>query len=214
MTVRLVAVFLGWTALATGLVHADNTTQQAPDQFRVKFETSAGDFVIEVTRKWAPIGADHFHRLIEEEFYKDARFFRVVPGFVVQFGINGDPQVQAKWREKTLSDEPVVVSNMRGFVTYAKSRAPNSRTTQLFISLRDNQRLDALGFAPFGEVIEGMDVVDRITAKYGEQAQQPRIQSQGNVYLKDRFPNMDYIKSAVIMKDTADGTVDKAEPVE
>jgi len=212
MPTRLTALLLGCAALATGFVQADDKTEQSPEQYRVKFETSAGDFVIEVTRKWAPLGADHFYRLIKEEFYKDARFFRVVPGFVVQFGINGDPQVQAKWKNINLKDEPVVTSNMRGFVTYAKSSAPNSRTTQLFISLNDNQRLDQMGFAPFGQIIEGMGAVDKITAKYGEQPQQELIQSQGNVYLKDRFPDMDYVKSAVIMQDKAESP--EATPAE
>jgi len=176
---------------------------KAPEEYSVRFETSAGNFTLEVTRKWAPIGADHFYQLIQDKFYDDCRFFRVVPGFVVQFGINGDPSVQRTWRARNLQDEPVVASNMRGYITYAKSSAPDSRTTQLFINLKDNQNLDSIGFSPFGRVIEGMDVVDRITAEYREQAQQGLIQSQGNAYLKSRFPNMDYIKTARIVGDDA-----------
>lgn len=189
-------------ALATcGVIMADEKPTRPPEEYQVKFETSAGDFTLEITRKWAPIGADHFYRLIENKFYDDCRFFRVVPGFVVQFGINGDPQVQKSYRDATLQDEPVVASNMRGFITYAKSSAPNSRTTQMFINLKDNQQLDGLGFSPFGRVVEGMEVVNKITAQYGEQARQGRIQSQGNSYLTSQFPDMDYIKSATIVKD-------------
>jgi len=197
----LKSVFIACVLTTCGAVADDEQPTQPPDKYRVKFETTAGNFVLEVTRKWAPIGADHFYQLIQNEFYKDCRFFRVVPGFVVQFGINGDPQIQKKYKDATLQDEPVVASNMRGFITYAKSREPNSRTTQMFINLKDNQQLDGIGFSPFGRVVEGMDVVDKITAEYGEQAKQGRIQSQGNAYLTSQFPNMDYIKSATIVKD-------------
>ncbi len=150
---------------------------RAPATFRVRFETSAGDFVMEVTRKWAPVGADHFYRLVRQGFYDECRFFRVVPNFVVQFGINGDPRIQEQIGRTTIPDDPVVASNMRGFVTYAKTNAPDSRTTQLFINLADNARLDEMGFAPFGRIVEGMDVVDRITSKYGQSPNQGLIQA-------------------------------------
>ncbi|GAB5442478.1 MAG: peptidylprolyl isomerase [Fuerstiella sp.] len=178
---------------------AASSADQAPDKFRVKFETSAGDFVLEVVRKWAPKGADRFYELVQKDFYKDARFFRVVPNFVVQWGINGDPEVQAKWREAKIADDPVVASNLRGYITFATA-GPGTRTTQLFINLVDNQRLDEMGFAPFGRVVEGMEVVDKITAEYGGAPSQDAIQAQGNAYLKENFPNMDYIKSVKVVK--------------
>lgn len=199
MAVRFTAVVLGGLLSTIVPTQAAEQPQKAPEQFRVKFETTAGDFVMEVHRKWSPQGVDQFHRLIQEEFYKEARFFRVVPGFVVQWGIAGDPKINRKWDNATIQDEPVVASNMRGFVTYAKSSAPNSRTTQLFINLKDNQRLDSMGFSPFARVTEGMDVVEKITAQYGERPKQPLIERQGNAYLKSQFPRLDYIKSAVII---------------
>lgn len=198
MAARFTAVLLGCLLLTGVSVQA---ADQAPERFRVKFETSKGPFVVEVHRKWSPLGADQFYRLIQDKFFNEARFFRVVPGFVVQFGIAGDPEVHRKWDQATIQDEPVVASNMKGFLTYAKSSAPNSRTTQLFINLKDNQRLDGLGFSPFGRVTEGMDVVEKITAEYGERPQQPLIERQGNAYLKQRFPNLDFIKTTVIIPD-------------
>lgn len=178
----------------------------APEKFKVKFETTKGDFVIEVTRKWAPIGADHFHKAITAGFYNECRFFRVIPGFMAQFGINGDPKVQAKWKADNIKDEAVGASNTRGMITYAKSGAPDSRTTQLFISYRDNSRLDRLGFSPFGKVITGMKVVDSLYGGYGEGApngngpSQGLLQQRGNTYLKESFPKLDYIKKATIVK--------------
>jgi peptidyl-prolyl cis-trans isomerase A (cyclophilin A) len=179
---------------------AASAADQAPDKFRVKFETSAGDFVLEVVRKWAPKGADRFYELVQKDFYKDTRFFRVVPNFVVQWGINGDPEVNREWKDATIKDDPVVASNLRGYITFAKKPLPDTRTTQLFINLVDNQRLDEMGFAPFGRVVEGMEVVDKINAEYGGAPSQDAIQAQGNAYLKKNFPNMDYIKSVKVMK--------------
>lgn len=173
--------------------------EKAPDVFKVKFETSAGDFVVEVRRKWAPIGADRFHELVKKEFYKECRFFRIVPDFVAQWGINGDPEIQKKWRDNSIKDDPVVASNLRGFLTYATS-GPDSRTTQLFINLKTNVNLDGMGFAPFGRVIEGMDVVDNLYAGYGGDPDQGKIQSQGTAYLKKEFPKLDYIKSVTLIK--------------
>lgn len=170
----------------------------APDEFGVKLETSQGDIVIVVNRKSAPLGADRFHNAVKQGFYDECRFFRVVPNFVVQFGINGDPKVQTKWREAKIKDDPVKLSNTRGTLTFATA-GPNTRTTQLFISLADNSRLDAMGFAPFGKVIKGMDVVDKLTSKYGQMPQQGQIQSSGNEYLKKNFPDMDFIKKATII---------------
>ncbi len=192
--------FIAFTLCAAAFnVSALRADEKAPDQFKVKFETSAGDFVVEVNRKWAPIGADHFYKAVKADFYKDCRFFRVVPNFMVQWGINGDPAIQAKWRDATIKDEPTVASNQRGYITYAKSGAPNSRTTQLFINFKDNSFLDGQGFAPFGRVVEGMEVVDKINAKYGERPNQGAIQAEGNAYLKKNFPDLDYIKSVELV---------------
>jgi len=170
----------------------------APEKFRVKCETSQGTFVIDVQRKWSPIGADRFHALVKAGYYDECRFFRVVPNFVVQFGMNGDPKTQKKW-DVEIKDDPVVVSNKKGYVTFAKSAKPNSRTTQLFINLRDNAFLDGMQFAPFGVVSEGMDVVLKINSEYGQKPQQGQIQAQGNAYLKKEFPKLDFIKKATIV---------------
>jgi peptidyl-prolyl cis-trans isomerase A (cyclophilin A) len=153
-----------------------------------------------VTRKWSPSGADRFHDAVKKGFYNDCRFFRVLPGFMVQWGINGNPEIQKNWKDAMIQDDPVAVSNQRGFITYAKSGLPNSRTTQLFINYGDNSRLDQDGFAPFGRVISGMEVVDAINPQYREQPDQGAIQAQGNAYLQSRFPNLDYIKSMTLTK--------------
>lgn len=172
---------------------------EAPEKFRVKFETSKGDVVLEVYRDWAPVGVDHFYKAVEEGFYNDVRFFRVVPGFIVQFGINGDPNLQKKWRDINLKDDPVKQSNKQGTVTYATA-GPNTRTTQLFINLNDNAFLDNQGFAPFAKVVEGMDVVEKINAEYGERPDQGAIQQLGNAYLNESFPKLDFIKKASVVK--------------
>lgn len=169
-----------------------------PETYRVKFETSCGDFVVEVQRKWAPKGADRFHELVTAGYYDECRFFRVVPGFVVQWGMNGDPAVYAKWKDREFADDPVVESNLTGMVTFA-TKGPDTRTCQLFINTADNQRLDSQGFAPFGKVIEGMDVVQKINAEYGQSPNQGLIQEQGNEYLKSKFPKLDYIKKASVI---------------
>ena len=167
--------------------------------FKVKFECSNGTFTVEVNPDWAPIGAARFEQLVKEGIFNEARFFRVVPGFVVQFGIPGDPAVAKKWRDATIKDEPVKQTNAVGTLTFAKTGMPNSRTTQLFINLKANTQLDGMGFSPFGKVVEGFEVVKAITAQYGENPDQGMIQAMGNEYLKKSFPNMDYIKSATIV---------------
>ena len=179
-------------------------TQTAPNLFKARFETSKGDFVVEVHRDWAPHGADRFYTLVKNGFYDEARFFRVVSGFMVQFGIHGEPPVAAVWRRQAIKDDPVKESNRRGRVSFATS-GPNTRTTQLFINYGDNSRLDRMGFSPFGQVIEGLDVVDQLYAGYGEGApqgkgpSQARIQQEGNEYLTREFPKLDYVKKTVIV---------------
>jgi peptidyl-prolyl cis-trans isomerase A (cyclophilin A) len=194
--------------LATSLVAQDKAaklktpaqlTEQAPATFKAKFDSSKGPFVIEVHRDWAPVGADRFYNLVKNGFFDDIRFFRVVPNFMVQFGIHGTPAIQSAWRGASLKDDPVKQSNKRGYITFATS-GPNSRTTQVFINFKDNAGLDRQGFAPFGEVVSGMDIVDKINAQYGEQPNQGSIQSEGNVYLNKDFPKLDYVKSATIEK--------------
>lgn len=175
---------------------------QAPATFKAKFETSKGSFVISVTRDWAPIGADRFFNLVRNGFYDDQRFFRVVPGFVVQWGIHGDPQISRFWDDATIKDDPVKASNKRGFITYAKTGMPNSRSTQLFINFGDNARLDTMGFAPFGQVTEGMEIVEKLYSGYQEQptSLQGEMVAKGNAFLAEKFPNLDYIKKASIIE--------------
>ncbi len=174
-------------------------TLQAPGTYRAKFVTSKGTFVVEVNRDWSPKGADRFYNLVKSGFYDNVRFFRVVKGFMVQFGISGTPSVNAKFREAHFPDDAVKQSNKRGFMTFATS-GPDSRTTQVFINYIDNVRLDAMGFTPFGKIVSGMDVVDGLNGKYGEQPSQtqPRIQAEGNSFLDKEFPGLDFVKQAVI----------------
>ena len=177
--------------------------KQAPAEFRVRFTTSRGDFAVLVKRDWAPIGADRFYNLVRMGFYDSNRFFRVVPGFVVQFGLNGDPKVSAPWREARIADDPVKQSNKRGYITYAMA-GPNTRTSQVFINFGDNAALDRQGFSPFGRIISGMEVVDKLNAEYGEGAprgrgpDQGRIQMEGNAYLQRDFGRLDFVKKATI----------------
>jgi peptidyl-prolyl cis-trans isomerase A (cyclophilin A) len=201
--VGLVAVFLVGAVLADeALMQPSALAAKAPDTFQAKFETAKGSFVIEVQRAWAPLGADRFYNLVDSGFYDGVAFFRVVEGFVVQFGIHGDPKVAGVWKTARIADDPVVESNKRGMVTYAKPNRPNSRTTQVFINFADNSRLDSMGFAPFGKVVEGMEVVDSLHKSYGERAaaNQDRIQTEGNDYLKVAFPELDYVKKATIVR--------------
>jgi peptidyl-prolyl cis-trans isomerase A (cyclophilin A) len=180
-------------------------TAQAPDVFFVGFTTTKGDFVVEVHRTWAPDAADRFYNLVKLGFYDDTRFFRAVPDFMVQFGISGDPRVTAKWRHASFTDDPVVESNLRGFVSFARTGQPNSSATQIFICYENHPRLDASGFAPFGKIARGMEVVDDLYKGYGEAApdgtgpDQHRIESDGNAYLDRDFPKLDRILSTRIV---------------
>ncbi|MDO8834819.1 MAG: peptidylprolyl isomerase [Vicinamibacterales bacterium] len=193
-------------AQTAGLKNPAALTETAPASYKVKFDTSAGAFVIEVQRDWAPLGADRFYNLVKAGFYNDCRFFRVIQGFMVQFGIHGDPTVMNTWRGARIGIDPVKQSNKRGYITYAMGGSPDTRTTQVFINFSDNANLDGMGFAPFGKVVSGMDIVDKIYSGYGEGAprgqgpDQGRIQAEGNAYLLKSFPKMDYIKAATIEK--------------
>jgi peptidyl-prolyl cis-trans isomerase A (cyclophilin A) len=179
---------------------AQTTDEQAPPTFRARFETSQGPFVIEVHREWAPIAADRFHTLVRRGFYDGARFFRVLSGFMAQFGLSGDPKVQGEYAASHLMDEPAKQSNLRGFVSFAKESSPNTRYTMVFINYKDNSYLDADGFAPFGQVVVGMEVVDKLYSGYGRTnvPDQRRIKSEGNAYLTAEYPNLDFIKTARI----------------
>ncbi|HWD93943.1 MAG TPA: peptidylprolyl isomerase [Verrucomicrobiae bacterium] len=189
---------------AVDLTQPSKFTEKAPDTFKVRFDTTKGAVTIEVTRSQAPNGADRFYNLVKAGYFKDVAFFRVIPGFMAQFGIHGDPKVSAAWRDANIQDDPVKASNTRGAITFATA-GPNTRTTQLFINLVDNPRLDSMGFAPFGKVVAGMDVVDKLNGEYGEGAPggrgpyQGQVQMEGNNYLKKSFPNLDYIKSATVL---------------
>ena len=204
--------FLQWCGLAaaTALASWGQTkppaqADTAPATFRVKLETSKGDFVVEVKKALAPEGAERFYLLVKRGFFDSARFFRVVRGFVVQFGMNGDPKVQALWSNAVIKDDPVKGSNKRGSITFAM-RGPNTRTTQVFINLEDNTQLDSMGFAPFGQVVEGMKVVERLYSAYGDipprgSGPDPQqISVRGNEYLEQRFPRLDYIKAARVLE--------------
>ena len=176
---------------------------QAPDSFRARFSTTKGDFVIAVHRAWAPLGADRFYNLVRSGFYDGVRFFRVLPGFMAQFGIHGDTAVTSAWREQRIQDDPVRRTNVRGMVTFATA-GPGTRTTQIFINYGNNDRLDGMGFAPFGQVVEGMEVVDKLYGAYGEGAprgrgpDQFRLNVEGEKYLARQFPKLDKITKATV----------------
>ena len=183
---------------AMNLSDPNTMKAKAPDVFKAKITTTKGDVIIQVNRGWAPIGADRFYNLIRANFFKDASFFRVIPGFMVQFGIPARPDLAAVWERARLIDDRTLQSNKRGTLTFATA-GPNTRTTQLFINYGNNTFLDAQGFAPFGEVVEGMEVVDKIFSGYGETPNQGAIQAQGKAYLDKNFPNLDHIVSTTIM---------------
>ena len=182
----------------TSLLNPASLKLKAPAVFKVRFTTSAGDFVVEVHRDWAPNGADRFYNLVRYGYFTNAAFFRVVPGFVVQFGLSANPAVNKVWKDAKIQDDPVKQSNKRGYLVFA-SAGPNTRTTQLFINFADNPRLDSMGFAPFGMVTEGMEAVAKIFPAYGESPQQDLIEDQGDAYLKANFRDIDRIKTARII---------------
>ena len=187
------------------LLNPSLANAKAPAQFRVKFETTKGDLVVQVTRASAPLGADRFYNLVKMGFFNDAAFFRVLDGFMAQFGIHGNPKVSGKWESARINDDPTRESNLRGAISFATA-GPNTRTTQMFINFGDNRTLDSRGFAPFGKVVEGMTVVDQLYKGYGEGApggggpRQDLIQSQGNSYLRAQFPKLDFIKRTSLVK--------------
>jgi peptidyl-prolyl cis-trans isomerase A (cyclophilin A) len=192
-------------ARAGDLSNPASLNEKAPAVYQAKFDTSKGAFVVEVHRDWAPNGADRFYNLVKNGFYNDVRFFRVLEGFMAQFGINGDPSLSAVWRDANIKDDPVKVSNGRGTITFATA-GPNTRTTQVFINFGDNAGLDGQGFSPFGKVVSGMDVVDSLYGGYGEGAprgagpDQGQVQAQGNAYLQQDYPKLDYVKTATIVQ--------------
>lgn len=184
------------------LLHPETLNETAPAIYRAKFTTTKGDFVMEVARAWAPIGADRFYNLVKNGFFTDAAFFRVIPNFVVQFGISATPEVSKAWKDASIQDDPVKQTNLRGSVTFA-SAGPNTRSTQLFVNLVDNARLDRVGFAPIGTVVDGMDVIDKLYSGYSESPEQPRIMNEGKAYLDETFPQLDRINTAVIVDPVA-----------
>ena len=176
---------------------------QAPDQFKVRFSTTKGDFVLDVTRSWAPRGVDRLYNLLSIGYFEDIAFFRVIDGFMAQFGISGDPEITKAWGNARITDDPVKESNLRGYLSFATS-GPDSRTTQMFINYQDNARLDSMGFSPVGKVVEGMEVIDSLYSEYGEGGprgkgpHQGLLRAQGNNYLQQQFPELDYIKNTTI----------------
>jgi peptidyl-prolyl cis-trans isomerase A (cyclophilin A) len=193
------------SAARPSLLKPSSLNEQAPATFKAKFTTTKGDFVVEVTRAWGPLGADRFYNLVKNHFYDGAAFFRVLPGFVAQFGLSGKPEISRVWASATFKDDPVTQSNLAGFLTFATAGA-NTRTTQVFINLADNQALDGMGFSPFGKVVEGMDVVQKFYSDYGEgppdgKGPDPsRIMNVGKAYLDKSFPLLDSVKTAVIVQ--------------
>lgn len=187
----------------TALLNPASLTEQAPATYRARFKTTRGDFVIEVQRDWAPLGADRFYNLVKAGYYIDTRFFRVIKGFMAQWGIHADPQISSAWREMRITDDPVKQSNKPGFISFATG-GPNTRTTQVFINYADNSNLDQMGFSPFGRVTSGMDVVENLFGDYGEGAPrgrgpfQGRLQSEGEAYLAKEFPSLDRVLDTTI----------------
>ena len=200
LAVALVAPSMA--AAQPSLKNPASLNEKAPATYKVKLDTSAGPIVIEVHRDWAPLGADRFYNLVKNGFYDGTRFFRVLPGFMAQIGMNGDPAIQKAWGRANFNDDPVKQSNKRGYVTFAKTSAPNSRSAQVFINFVDNAFLDPQGFAPFGQIVTGMDVVDKLYTGYGRDnvPDQGRITSEGNAYLNKEYAKLDYVKTATIVK--------------
>lgn len=193
-------------ALLTACARKPAADPPAPATYRVLLQTTKGDVVILVHRDWSPIGADHFYRLVQAGFYNDNAFFRALPNFVVQWGINGNPKINQQWSAISIKDDPPKVSNKIGTVVFAKTGEPDSRTTQVFINLRDNSAsLDPQGFTPFGEIVQGMENIEQIYMGYGDGPphgqgpDQEAISQNGNAYLRQNYPKLDYIKSATII---------------
>ena len=186
------------THMTDSLMHPATLNEKAPATFDAQFTTTKGDFVVHVTRAWAPLGADRFYNLVKHGFFTDAAFFRVVPGFMIQFGLSANPAISKEWQSARLKDDPVTQSNKPGYITFATA-GPNTRTTQLFINFGSNGFLDSQGFAPFGEVTSGMDVVKMLYSGYGEKPDQGSITALGKPYLDKNFPKIDSIKSATIV---------------
>ena len=189
------------TAPTANLMHPSKLTAKAPAAYTVAFKTTKGTFDVTVTRALAPRGADRFYNLVQAHFYDGVEFFRVVENFVVQFGISGKPQITQAWSSANVKDDPVKTSNVRGTITFADA-GPNTRTTQVFINLADNTSLDSQGFAPFGKVSSGMNVVDALYGGYGEDPSnaQGQIDTQGNAFLKSQFPKLDAVLTARVVK--------------
>jgi peptidyl-prolyl cis-trans isomerase A (cyclophilin A) len=192
------------TPLPNPLLQPADFTETAPERFRAEFETTAGIFRIEVHRAWAPLGADRFYNLVQAGFYDGIPFHRVLEGFVADFGIHPDPWVNAAWRQALLRDDPVVESNLRGRISFSKG-GPNRRTVQVFVNLRDNPELDADGFAPFGEVVAGLDTVEALYAAYGDGpprgdgVYQAMAIARGDEYFAE-FPELDRILTARLVE--------------
>jgi peptidyl-prolyl cis-trans isomerase A (cyclophilin A) len=209
-TLALMAIAVMFFAAAAGtavaqinmdkLLNPAQLNETAPDKFKVKFDTSKGEFIVEVTRAWAPNGADRFYNLVKNGFYDNCKFFRNIEGFMVQFGINGNPKISAAMMRARIKDDPAKQSNTRGYITFAMA-GPDTRTTQLFINFGDNSSLDTKGFSPFGKVTKGMNVVDSLYNQYGGKPSdaQPQIQAEGNTFLEKNFPKLDFIKTATIV---------------
>lgn len=204
VAVASVGVGAEQAAVRKSLMNPAAFKEKAPETYNVKFDTSAGEFVVKVTRAWAPNGADRFYNLVKNGFYDEARFFRAVPNFMVQFGLHANPALSKVWQQARIAPDKVVQSNKKGFITFAMGATPDTRTIQVFINFKNNTSLDSQGFAPFGEVVSGIENVDKIYTGYGEGAprgkgpEQARVANEGNAYLKKSFPKMDYIKTATI----------------
>jgi peptidyl-prolyl cis-trans isomerase A (cyclophilin A) len=197
-------------APARSLLDPSTMKAKAPETFKVQLTTTQGVIIILVTRAWAPIGADRFYNLVRGGFFNGAPFFRVIPGFMAQFGISPDPKVSAVWSHQNITDDPVKESNKRGFVTFAKTSMPNTRSTQVFINYGDNSRLDADGFAPFGQVLEGMDVADKFDSEYGGNPDQGALQQLGKPWIDKNMPKVDSIKTATIVPAVAPAAATKS----
>ncbi len=179
------------------LMNPEAANETAPETYKVELMTTKGPVILEINRSWSPLGADRFYNLVKVGYYDNVAFFRMVDGFVAQFGIHGDPAVTAAWKKAKIKDDPGSKSNKRGFVSFATS-GPHTRTTQLFINFGNNSNLDSMGFTPFAQVVEGMDVVDSLYSGYQQKPNQGMITKEGNAYLKSKFPSLDYITTATI----------------